>query len=98
MKEIAQVAEELSRLGASLQELAKALSAEPSINKEAPAPEKKKEEPALTLVDVRKVLTAKSRDGKTAEVKALLKSHGAEKLSEVKPSDYAALIKEAEAL
>ena len=52
----------------------------------------------LSLEDVRKVLTEKSRAGKTSEVKALLKKHGSNKLSEVKPEDYEELMKEAEGL
>ncbi len=47
------------------------------------------------LEDVRKILTEKSRAGFTAEVKELLKKHGANKLSEVNPDDYEALIVEA---
>ena len=52
----------------------------------------------LTLEDVRKVLTEKSRAGKTSEVKALLKKHGSNKLSVVNPDDYEELLKEAEGL
>jgi hypothetical protein len=54
--------------------------------------------PTITLEDVRKLLTEKSRDGKTADVKALLKKHNANKLSEVNPSEYVTLLKEAEEL
>ena len=56
------------------------------------------EEKALTLEDVRGVLADKSRNGKTAEVKALITSFGADKLSSVKASDYAELMKKAEVL
>ena len=55
-------------------------------------------EASITLEDVRKLLTQKSRDGKTAEVKALLLKHNANKLSEVNPSDYKSLMTEAEEL
>lgn len=54
--------------------------------------------PTITLEDVRKLLTEKSRDGKTTDVKALLKKHNANKLSEVNPSEYEILLKEAEEL
>ena len=50
----------------------------------------------ITLEDVRKVLTALSRDGHTAEVKALLVKHGVNRLSDVKAEEYEALLKEAE--
>lgn len=58
-----------------------------------PQPEKQ-----ISIEDVRAVLAAKSQDGKTKEVKALLMKYDAGKLSGVKPEDYAALLKEAEAL
>lgn len=55
-------------------------------------------EPELALEDVRKYLAELSRDGHTAQVKQLLNKYGANKLSEVKASDYKALLKDAEAV
>ena len=60
--------------------------------------EKKPEQSAITLVQVRSVLAEKSRLGYTEQVKALLQKHGGEKLSELDPREYPALIKEAEVL
>ena len=60
--------------------------------------EAKNEVVKLTLEDVRKVLTEKSRSGKTSEVKALLKKHGSNRLSEVNPDEYENLLKEAEGI
>lgn len=54
--------------------------------------------PTPTLEQVRSVLADKSRRGYTAEVKALLRQHGADKLSEIAPSEYEALLTEVEAL
>ena len=51
--------------------------------------------PTLRLEDVREVLADISRRGKTAEMRALLAKYGAEKLSDIDPVDYAALIEEA---
>lgn len=65
-------------------------------DEEAPKAEAEAVKP--TLEDVRKVLTEKSRNGKTSEVKALLKKHGSNRLSEVNPDDYENLLKEAEGL
>ena len=62
---------------------------------EEPAP---KEEKPLKLEDVRAVLADKSRKGHTAEVKALLVKHGADKLSDVAPEEYASLLVEVEVL
>lgn len=56
------------------------------------------EEKALTLEDVRAVCADKSRSGFTAEVKAILNKHGVEKLSEVNPAEYKALLAEVEVL
>lgn len=57
-----------------------------------------KEEKPLTLEDVRAVCADKSRKGFTAEVKAILTKHGADKLSEVDPAEYKALLAEVEVL
>lgn len=57
-----------------------------------------KEEKPLTLEDVRAVCADKSRKGFTAEVKAVLTKHGADKLSEVDPTEYKALLAEVEVL
>ncbi len=54
--------------------------------------------PAITKEQVRAVLAEKSRAGKTAELKALLAKHGADKLADIAPSEYAALLAEAEEL
>ncbi len=52
----------------------------------------------LTLEEVRAVLAEKSRNGHTAKIRELLEKHGAEKLSEIDPQKYAALLAEAEVL
>ena len=62
-----------------------------------PADEHPHPEP-VTLAEVRAVLANKSRAGFTEEVKQLVMKHGAEKLSGVPESEYAALMKEAESL
>lgn len=56
------------------------------------------ESPAYTLQDVRKILADQSRKGYTDKVKAILEAHGAEKLSSLPESEYATVVKEAEAL
>ena len=56
------------------------------------------EEKPLTLEEVRMVLAEKSRAGHTAEVRALLVKHGAEKLSDIDPARYPALLADAEVL
>ncbi|WP_449460503.1 DNA ligase [Streptococcus suis] len=55
-------------------------------------------EPVITLEEVRAVLADKSRLGFTQDIKHLITEFGATKLSEVKPQDYATLLKKAEEL
>jgi hypothetical protein len=60
-----------------------------------PAPE---ETSGPTLLDVRTVLAEKSMLGFQEAVRALIAKRGAGRLSDIAPSEYAALLKEAEAL
>ena len=53
---------------------------------------------AISLEKVRGVLADKSRSGHTAEVRAIIQKYGADRLSELDPKDYAAVLKEAEVL
>ena len=55
-------------------------------------------EPRLTLEQVRAVLADKSRNGHTAEIRALLQKYGAAKLSGIDPANYKALLADAEVL
>ena len=50
----------------------------------------------LTLEEVRAVCAEKSRAGFTAEVKSIITKHGADKLSAIKPEEYAAVLAEVE--
>ena len=59
-------------------------------------PNAEPDEKPLTLEEVRAVLAEKSRAGHTAEVKELLNKHGADKLSEIDPAEYPALLAKAE--
>ena len=53
-------------------------------------------EAAPTFEDVRHKLILLAQAGFSAEVKALITKHGASRLSDVDPSQYAALLSEAE--
>ena len=55
-------------------------------------------EKTLTFEEVRRLLAQKSKSGYSKEIKALITKHGAEKLSDINPSEYAALVAEAEVL
>ena len=60
---------------------------------EAPAIER-----MLTLEEVRAVLAEKSRKGNTAEIRSLILKYGADKLSQLDPANYRALLADAEVL
>ena len=113
MKLLLDVVSDLRSLADSLQAVADAVAQggqeQPDqTTEERPAqePEKKtaakKEEKAepkpLTLEQVRAALAEKSRAGHTSEIKALLIKHGADKLSDIDPAEYPALLAEAEVL
>ena len=66
--------------------------------KQVEPPVEKPETKPLTLEQVRAALAEKSRAGHTAEIKALLIKHGADKLSDIDPAEYPALLAEAEVL
>ncbi len=97
MKEMQDAINQLKECATALTDTANFLAETFSSNEESTASEPPKEK-SLTLEDVRGVLADKSRSGKTAEVKALITSFGADKLSAVNPNDYAKLLKKAEVL
>lgn len=102
MNDMAQTIETLRNVAAALTDAANSLAeaftgesaAEQSDEPAVPTASK----PDITLEQVRAVLADNSRHGYTADVKALLRQHGADKLSEIAPSEYEALLAEAEAL
>lgn len=113
MKLLLDVVSDLRSLADSLQAVADAVAQggqeqpdQTTEEKPTQKPEKKnvakqveKAEPKpLTLEQVRAALAEKSRAGHTAEVKTLLIKHGADKLSDIDPAEYPALLAEAEVL
>ena len=65
---------------------------------EKTAKPKKEKAKVYTLEDVRGVLAEKSQNGLTSEIKGLIAKFGGSKLSDIDPSNYEAIIKEAEVL
>ncbi len=98
MSDMAQTIEELRSAAAAITDaadwLTKMFSGE-SQTEDAPTTPP---EPELTLEHVRSVLADKSRQGHTAEIRALLQKYGASKLSQIAPAHYKALLAEAEVL
>lgn len=63
-----------------------------------PAKEPPKETPPLTLEDVRHELALIAQSGFSQEIKELIARHGANRLSDVDTSQYAALLDEAKSI
>ena len=100
MSDMAQTIEELRSAAAAISDaadwLTKVFSSEPQA--EDASASASPPEPELTLEQVRAVLADKSRQGHTAEIRALLQKYGASKLSQIDPAHYKALLAEAEVL
>ena len=69
-----------------------------AFSKDDPSKNAPTTERMLTLEEVRAVLAEKSRKGHTAEIRSLLLKYGADKLSQLDPANYRALLADAEVL
>ena len=108
MSELSQVLDDLVACGEGLIRTANAIrdmfTGEPEPERQPePAVEAAVEPPAetpkrYTFVEVRKAFSAKSHAGYTEQVKALITSYGADKLSAVKEEDYPRLMEDLEAI
>ena len=92
--------EMLERIATELNSCGKALTtlAEQLAKTDEPSEVPTSNQPEFTLEEVRTVLAELSRSWLTAKVRELLQKHGADRLSEVNPAEYAAILKEAESL
>lgn len=101
VNELSQLIEKLNRCGNTLigiSEELKNLFSGSEDAKTKTAEKALKEEKTLSLEDVRAVMADKSRKGYTAEVKALLTKRGVNRLSDIDPKEYAALLAEVEVI
>ena len=83
---------DLGNLAADFAEMAAALEQPQSAELDLELPPK----PEIKLEDVRKELAKKASEGHSDEIRKLLKTYGAEKLSDVDPKDYEDLFLEAQ--
>lgn len=67
-------------------------------DKQADTAKANTQEKKVTVEQIRAVLAEKSQDGKTVQIRELLKKYGAVKLSAVEDKDYSALLADAEKL
>lgn len=98
MSELSAVLYALIECGKVLTETAEKLRSlysaeEPPQKSEESAPTK-----TVSLEEVRAVLAEKSRAGKTAAVKELLQKHGVDRLSDIDPNEFVALLADAEVI
>ena len=93
---VPEMRQQLMKLGEYLRSLADRIQALCSVTGEN-KPEVKPD-PEIPLEKVRGVLADKSRGGHTAEVRAIIQKFGADRLSDIDPKDYAAVLAEAEVL
>ena len=98
MGEVSQVIEDLRHCSETLTSISDALEnlfgGNEFTQEQKPAPDGTE----LRLEDVRAILAVKSRKGHTAEIRSLLQKYGADKLSKIDPSNYKALLADAEVL
>lgn len=99
--------DEMITCGQNMVKAANALKAYFSSTEESTTPAAVTEKPvienaeptvAYTFADVRKAFSAKSHEGYTEEVKALITKYGASKLSDIKKEDYSALMSDLEVI
>ena len=93
--ELLKAIDEMSACGEGLIKTANALrdifSEQTGPVEETPAPQS--DEPKkYTFAEVRKAFSAKSHEGFTEQIRELIKSYGADKLSAVKEEDYESLM------
>jgi len=97
--EVAQALEELVSCAegmiSAVNAIRELLSSEKALPAE-PAETESVEEKTYEYIDVRRACSEKSGNNHTAAVKALIAKYGAEKLSDVKESDYPALMRDLE--
>ena len=92
IRDLRSAAARINDVADTLAEMFSAASADEAHDVATPA------EPVLTLEQVRAVLADKSRQGHTAEIRALLQKYGASKLSGIDPAHYKSLLADAEVL
>lgn len=106
------LAKNIRTCGKAIMEITETVSEFINLPREAPQEETSKELPApneeadtaeepekeWSLEEVRMVLADKSRAGHTEEIRALISKFGADRLSDIEPADFAALMAEAEVI
>ena len=104
VKELSMAIDEIRRCGEALVDAADTLkdlfsgSDSDQPKQEEAAEAQTPPEPSFSLEDVRAALLQKTRAGFKDAVKELLRAHGAERLPDIDPAQYSAIMTEAEAI
>ena len=88
----------LTSIADSLKDILSSIDVESENAIEASTPPTDQTKKEYSFLDVRKKFVEVARAGHTEALKELLKKYGAEKLSSVDPSQYAAMLADAEAI
>ena len=92
------VIEAIRQVTADLSVLADLLEKATQEASQMESPETETVQPKISLADIRERMVELRTRGKLEDVRALIKKYGASKLSEVKESDYVALMNDVEAM
>lgn len=98
MKELDALLTELSEHSKGIAEAVRGIRELLSFEAADEAAEKAREKKPFTLEEVRAALLAKRKAGFKDEIKALLVRHGAERLTDIDPKEYDAMMEEAEGI
>lgn len=98
MKELDALLTELSEHSKDIAEAVRDIRALLSSDRAEEAAEQAKPEKHYTLEEVRAALLEKRKAGYRDEIKTLLAAHGAERLTEIDPKEYDAMMAEAEGI
>ena len=109
-RNIAELAEELKRCGAILVDISKGLAElfsntekdgsanNPSSNENKEQKPKQSEKKTISIEEVRMVMAEKSRAGFTDEIKSIITKHGADRLSDIDPTEFETVLAEAKVI
>lgn len=98
MKELDALLTELSEHSAGIAEAVMSIRAVLSPGEAEETAEQPPDKKSCTLEELRAVLLEKRKAGFRDEIKALLTAHGSERLTEIDPGEYGAMMKEAEGI
>lgn len=108
--DIAELAEELKRCGEKLVDISKCLAElvsnteknvsanNPSTNKKKEQKPKQSEKRTISIEEVRMVMAEKSRAGFTDEIRSIIAKHGADRLSDIDPTEFETILAEAKVI